>query len=123
MPLDFLLSEISRLFSVKSLTTISKAKKLHICDQILRLLTSVSLKYDKTYFLLPQEIGRAGRDGLEAHCHLFLDTGGGGGSRDLNELRRHIHSNSVDAHTIRKLLTIVFNQDGEGDGGGAKQVT
>ena len=64
---------------------------------------------------MPQEIGRAGRDGLEAHCHLFLDTGTGG-SRDLNELRRHIHSNSVDAHTIRKLLTIVFNQDGEKEG-------
>ena len=77
---------------------------------------------------LPQEIGRAGRDGLEAHCHLFLDSSaaGGGGSRDLNELRRHIHSNSVDAHTIRKLLTIVFNDAGEregegGGGGGVKQ--
>ena len=46
-----------------------------------------------------QEIGRAGRDGLEAHCHLFLDSSG----RDLNELRRHIYANSVDAHTIREL--------------------
>ena len=45
-----------------------------------------------------QEIGRAGRDGLEAHCHLFLDSSG----RDLNELRRHIYANSVDAHTIRE---------------------
>ncbi|KAJ4432193.1 hypothetical protein ANN_20809 [Periplaneta americana] len=51
-----------------------------------------------------QEVGRAGRDGLEAHCHLFLDSEGG----DLNELRRHIYANSVDRHIIRKLLQRVF---------------
>jgi ATP-dependent DNA helicase Q4 len=51
-----------------------------------------------------QEVGRAGRDGLPAHCHLFLDSGG----EDLNELRRHIYTNSVDRHVIRKLLQRVF---------------
>lgn len=51
-----------------------------------------------------QEIGRAGRDGLLAHCHLFLDSQG----NDENELKRHIYSNSVDRHTIRKLLQKIF---------------
>lgn len=51
-----------------------------------------------------QEVGRAGRDGLPAHCHLFLDPRG----KDINELRRHIHANSIDRHVIRKLLQKVF---------------
>lgn len=51
-----------------------------------------------------QEVGRAGRDGLPAHCHLFLGSDG----EDLNELRRHIYANSVDHHVIRKLLQGVF---------------
>lgn len=51
-----------------------------------------------------QEVGRAGRDGLPAHCHLFLGCDG----EDLNELRRHIYANSVDHHVIRKLLQRVF---------------
>ncbi|KAG5869669.1 hypothetical protein JTB14_035596 [Gonioctena quinquepunctata] len=51
-----------------------------------------------------QEVGRAGRDGLEAHCHVFLDSRG----NDENELRRHIYSNSLDRHVIRKLLQKVF---------------
>lgn len=51
-----------------------------------------------------QEVGRAGRDGMLAHCHLFLDKNG----RDLNELRRHIYSNGVDRHVLRKLLQRVF---------------
>ncbi|GIY74387.1 ATP-dependent DNA helicase Q4 [Caerostris darwini] len=51
-----------------------------------------------------QEIGRAGRDGLESHCHLFLDSEG----NDLYELQKHIHSNSIDRHTLRKLLRRVF---------------
>ena len=49
-----------------------------------------------------QEIGRAGRDGRPARCHLFLDSEG----RDLSELKRHIYSNSVDRHIIRKLLQV-----------------
>ncbi|XP_069951171.1 uncharacterized protein RecQ4 isoform X2 [Cherax quadricarinatus] len=52
-----------------------------------------------------QEIGRAGRDGEVAHCHLFLDSLDG---RDIQELKRHIYANSVDRHTVRKLLNKVF---------------
>ncbi|KAH8235064.1 hypothetical protein KR032_008305 [Drosophila birchii] len=51
-----------------------------------------------------QEIGRAGRDGLTSHCHLFLDAKGG----DQSELRRHVYSNSIDRHVIRKLLQKIF---------------
>ncbi|KAM8710659.1 hypothetical protein ACLKA7_017307 [Drosophila subpalustris] len=51
-----------------------------------------------------QEIGRAGRDGLPSHCHLFLDAKGG----DQNELRRHVYANSIDRHVIRKLLQRIF---------------
>merc|ERR1712059_218767 len=58
----------------------------------------------KTFETWVQEIGRAGRDGLPAYCHLFLDNKGG----DLNELKRHIFANSMDRHTLRKLLKDVF---------------
>lgn len=51
-----------------------------------------------------QEVGRAGRDGLPAHCHLFLSSEG----QDLNELRRHIYANSIARHTLRRLLEKVF---------------
>ncbi|XP_069477918.1 ATP-dependent DNA helicase Q4 [Ambystoma mexicanum] len=51
-----------------------------------------------------QEIGRAGRDGKPAHCHLFLDPEGG----DLNELRRHIYGDTVDYFSIKKLVQKVF---------------
>ena len=51
-----------------------------------------------------QEVGRAGRDGDVSHCHLFLNSEG----KDMNELRRHIFADSVDRHTIRKLLQRVF---------------
>uniref|UniRef100_A0A182P6D3 ATP-dependent DNA helicase Q4 n=1 Tax=Anopheles epiroticus TaxID=199890 RepID=A0A182P6D3_9DIPT len=51
-----------------------------------------------------QEVGRAGRDGLQSHCHLFLDSKG----NDRNELRRFIYANSIDRHVIRKLLQKIF---------------
>ncbi|CAL4059133.1 unnamed protein product, partial [Meganyctiphanes norvegica] len=52
-----------------------------------------------------QEIGRAGRDGKDAHCHLFLDSQDG---QDLQELKRHIYANSIDRHAVRKLLNNIF---------------
>ncbi|XP_067009725.2 ATP-dependent DNA helicase Q4 [Anabrus simplex] len=71
-----------------------------------------------------QEVGRAGRDGLPAQCHLFLDCQG----NDQNELRRHINANSVERHVIRKLLQRVFvpckcsrtNENAEGIDGEVK---
>ena len=58
----------------------------------------------KSFESYVQEVGRAGRDGKQAHCHVFLDSKG----NDLSELRRHIYSNSIDRHVIRKLLKKVF---------------
>ncbi|CAD1474602.1 unnamed protein product, partial [Heterotrigona itama] len=52
-----------------------------------------------------QEVGRAGRDGLPAHCHLFLNPIE---NKDKLELRRHIYANGIDRHTIRRLLQKVF---------------
>ncbi|XP_008560443.1 ATP-dependent DNA helicase Q4 [Microplitis demolitor] len=52
-----------------------------------------------------QEVGRAGRDNLPAHCHLFINPRE---NSDKWELRRHIYANGVDRHTIRKLLQKIF---------------
>ncbi|XP_022835248.1 ATP-dependent DNA helicase Q4 [Spodoptera litura] len=51
-----------------------------------------------------QEVGRAGRDGQLAYCHIILSNG----SSDKNELLKHIHANSIDRPTVRKLLSKLF---------------
>ncbi|XP_077297711.1 recQ4 helicase [Arctopsyche grandis] len=51
-----------------------------------------------------QEVGRAGRDGLPAQCHVFVDNE----AKDKHELLRHIHANSIERHCIRKMLQKVF---------------
>ncbi|RVE43947.1 hypothetical protein evm_011416 [Chilo suppressalis] len=51
-----------------------------------------------------QEVGRAGRDGQTAYCHVFMSYS----SNDKNELLKHIHANTIDRPVIRKLLHSVF---------------
>ncbi|XP_055482593.1 ATP-dependent DNA helicase Q4 [Psammomys obesus] len=51
-----------------------------------------------------QAIGRAGRDGKPAHCHLFLHPQG----EDLCELRRHAHADGTDFLAVKKLVQHVF---------------
>ncbi|XP_059205936.1 ATP-dependent DNA helicase Q4 isoform X2 [Centropristis striata] len=58
----------------------------------------------KSFESYVQEIGRAGRDGDPAHCHLFLNPEG----EDLHELRRHIYADTVDYYTVKKLVQKVF---------------
>ncbi|XP_046305194.1 ATP-dependent DNA helicase Q4 isoform X6 [Marmota monax] len=51
-----------------------------------------------------QAVGRAGRDGQPAHCHLFLQPQG----KDLQELRRHVHANGADFLALKKLAQRLF---------------
>ncbi|XP_041987542.1 ATP-dependent DNA helicase Q4 [Aricia agestis] len=51
-----------------------------------------------------QEVGRAGRDGHPAFCHVFLNNS----SCDKDELLKHIYANSIDRPVIRKLIQKVF---------------
>lgn len=59
----------------------------------------------KSFEAYVQEIGRAGRDGQTAHCHVFLDPE----NKDLSELRRHTFGNSVDRSALKKLVSMVFS--------------
>ncbi|XP_062043816.1 ATP-dependent DNA helicase Q4 [Lepus europaeus] len=51
-----------------------------------------------------QAVGRAGRDGQPAHCHLFLQPQG----EDLRELRRHVHADGTDFLAVKKLVQRAF---------------
>nr|XP_025727152.1 ATP-dependent DNA helicase Q4 isoform X2 [Callorhinus ursinus] len=51
-----------------------------------------------------QAVGRAGRDGQPAHCHLFLQPQG----QDLQELRRHVHADATDFLAVKKLVQCSF---------------
>ncbi|XP_017914246.1 PREDICTED: ATP-dependent DNA helicase Q4 [Capra hircus] len=70
-----------------------------------------------------QAVGRAGRDGQPAHCHLFLRPQG----QDLRELRRHVHANAVDFFAVKRLVQRVFppcscaRQPPEQEGGRSKE--
>nr|XP_008000145.2 ATP-dependent DNA helicase Q4 isoform X1 [Chlorocebus sabaeus] len=73
-----------------------------------------------------QAVGRAGRDGQPAHCHLFLQPQG----EDLRELRRHVHANGTDFLAVKRLVQRVFpactctrpSPEQEGTMGGARPV-
>ena len=49
------------------------------------------------------QIGRAGRDGSESYCHLFLD------DADFLRLRSLAHSDSIDATNALSFLEAVFD--------------
>eukprot|EP00731_Ephydatia_muelleri_P027126 Em0018g1226a len=58
----------------------------------------------KSFEAYVQEIGRAGRDGLTAYCHAFIDDEGS----DLAELRKHLNGHMADWFTVKQLITRVF---------------
>lgn len=49
------------------------------------------------------QIGRAGRDGSEAFCHLFLD------DADFVRLRSLAHSDGIDQPSVAAFLEAVFD--------------
>ncbi|XP_054947306.1 ATP-dependent DNA helicase Q4 isoform X4 [Physeter macrocephalus] len=51
-----------------------------------------------------QAVGRAGRDGQPAQCHVFLRPQG----EDLWELRRHVHANVIDFLAVKRLVQRAF---------------
>ena len=65
------------------------------------------------------QIGRAGRDGSESYCHLFLD------DADFLRLRSLAHSDGIDATNALAFLKAVFesnqSQQAAAGGGGAAE--
>ncbi|KAL4587013.1 hypothetical protein LXL04_011662 [Taraxacum kok-saghyz] len=57
-----------------------------------------------------QEIGRAGRDGRLAHCHLFFD------DTTYFKLRSLSYSDGIDQYTVNKFLSQVFTMDSHSKG-------
>lgn len=51
------------------------------------------------------QVGRAGRDGEAASCHLFLD------DADFLRLRSLAHSDGVDAAAVASFLRAVFDDE------------
>lgn len=51
-----------------------------------------------------QAVGRAGRDGQLAQCHMFLQPEG----KDLQELRRHVHAQATDFLAVKRLVQRIF---------------
>jgi len=54
-----------------------------------------------------QEVGRAGRDGSPAFCHVFVD------EEDMFTLRCHAYSDTVDDLFVKRLLRMIFHVDEE----------
>jgi hypothetical protein len=48
------------------------------------------------------QIGRAGRDGRTAWCHMFVD------GSDQERLRSLLHSDGVDVNAVQRFLQVVF---------------
>jgi superfamily II DNA/RNA helicase len=51
-----------------------------------------------------QEIGRAGRDGEPAYCHLFFNP------KDLLLRNSLVYSDGIDLINVRKILEVIFKQ-------------
>ena len=51
------------------------------------------------------QVGRAGRDGGPASCHLFLD------DADFLRLRSLAHTDGIDATTVASFLRAVFESE------------
>jgi len=52
-----------------------------------------------------QEIGRAGRDGLPAFCHVFYQ------SQDIHYIKRLVEASFVDESSVNHFVNCVFNHD------------
>ena len=55
-----------------------------------------------------QEIGRSGRDGQPADCHVLLSTSQGSLDSEYGELEKHVYADSCDRYTLKRLLGRLF---------------